>query len=350
MTFVVIDKKNDIVRHQYSDVSEENIDLVKNEIKKEKFLDGITKNGYRKFIVTDNNNFYYQLENIKNSKDGKHQIKVIHNAVQKLLHYFVYNEDIDNKVKEISIHNTRNIHNYILERLKSTFNHNILIQNSHKKDYIKEVIVENPDHVAKDILNTLKSLEQIAFEYDIIDFINYTKELTEKDFTEHKIHTLLVLAFYIYEHDFNSKNIKVNIDNNYDSISVHFSTFRSALSLIFENCLKYSKPNSEIIVDYSYNGGSIYKIDIEMESVYNSDIEIDQLFLPNFRGFNAKKIEPSKGEGLGLYVAKRLFSINGIDIQFKLMERKERNIIDGVEYSKNIFIIDIPKSKIICKI
>ena len=142
---------------------------------------------------------------------------------------------------------------------------------------------------------------------------------------------------------FITKNINVKISENYSSIKCNFFTLRSAFALIMENCTKYCVDESEIEIDINLISNCL-KIDISMKSIYTTDEEITKMFLPKERSKEAKK--KYQGSGLGLYIAKHLLNLNNINLYFKRIN----NIItikNGIKYSNNMFIIDIPLEAVI---
>jgi signal transduction histidine kinase len=316
------------------------------EIEEQKFRDGTdNKYGYRKTIRENEKVYYYQLEDVKTNKPGKYQIKIIHDAFKKYFYFMSDVMSIEEAIKDIAIHNTRNIHTSIIERLKITLEHEKLIHAEDKIKYIRDIVEKKPMDVTKDLLSILKSSEQITFDYDIIDFISIKRPLEEADFTDQKLHTSLVLAFYIFERDFEKNRIHVNIDRTHLEIRINFYTFRSALALLFENCVKYCKPGTDIDIDYNYTTEYL-KIDIAMHSVLNEEKEIENIFLPGFRGEQANKIKNQSGKGYGLYAAQQLLLLNGISLDFKTIDRNSTTILNGITYCNNLFIIDIPINKV----
>ncbi|SIR08223.1 hypothetical protein SAMN05920897_1362 [Alkalispirochaeta americana] len=346
MICIIKDKETLKSIYEHNDLSDDELFRIRKYVTDNTFPDGVDKFGYNKIISDDQNIYYYHLKGIKTSKDGKFQLRSIHKGINKLLSFIVERKEIEDHVKEIALHNTRNIHNSVLERLKNTFAHSELVHSSNKVDFVRDIINSdsNLSNIPKDILATLKALEQVSFDYDIIDFITMGNRFDDKDYTETKVHTLLVLVFYLYEYDFNKKNIRINIEPNHDSINVNFYTFRSAMSLIFENCLKYTKSNSEIVLSH-YRIDDSYIIKIKMTSIRNDDEEIEKIFLPEYRGKNAQKLLPSKGKGLGLYVAKVLLDLNGINLDFV---KCNNEVIEehGVIYCDNEYRIIIPADRI----
>ena len=160
--------------------------------------------------------------------------------------------------------------------------------------------------------------------------------LSPIDYSSYPIHTLLVTAYYVFESEFKSRNIKVDLQRSQLEINVHFSTFKSALVQLFDNALKYCQDGSDIIVTYNSVSSKVI-IDIEMISVYVKDDDFNRIFQPNYRGDEARKI--GNGKGLGLYLAKRMLELNNSKIFFR---RLSNSISAGeISFSRNLFVIHV---------
>jgi signal transduction histidine kinase len=311
-----------------------------------RFQNGVDdKAGYRRLVVDGTSEYYYQLEDVNTAKPGKYQTKVIHAAFLKYMGMHEDVQGIDEKIQEIALHNTRNIHNSAIERLKTTLDYRALMNAENKVDHILEVVGRNPLDISRDLLSALKSLEQVTFDYDVIDFIALKRPLEEKDLTDQRLHTLLVLAYYIYDRDFEKRSIKVQIEKTQAVVRVSFLTVRSALALLFENCVKYCRPGTSIDIDYNITPSHL-KVDIDMESVYNDVDDVQRAFLPGERG-KLTSVLDSSGQGYGLYAARQMLSLNEISVDFRVMPDTRVTTHRGVRFCRNLFVIDIPLHRVV---
>ncbi len=283
--------------------------------------------------------FYFFFEDIANTKEGRYRSKILSKGISQL---FVISNDTEknlNNIENTVFHNTKNIIHYLANGIKKLIKYDQLLLAENKVDFINTLISENSLSFAREILACNKSLEQVSFEYNILDYLKPNTEILESDRTRIKIHSLLVQAFYIYESIFSEKNINVNISKNFTVIKTNFFTMRSAFALIMENCAKYCMENSDIEIEIINERSGSIKIDISMMSIFNNDLEISEIFMQNVRSEEA--IKKGSGNGLGLFITKRLLNINGIEIQFKRINDIIR-IQNGIKYCNNLFIIDIP--------
>lgn len=342
MIVIVYDQNNHII-YTFNDCVSPNLDIniaIKN-IKENKLSNGDRVNDHL-YITKKESQWVYHLffNDIRNTKEGRYRAKIIIKGIDSFSKIGEKNNDISKSITDTISHNTKNIIHYLTNNVKKIINYEELCIKENKIEYIYDLIKNDLMKYSREILNISKSLEQVSFEYNIVDYLQPGVEILESDKTRVKIHSLIVQAFYIYEQDFISKNIKVNIQQDYSEIRGNFFTLRSAFALIMENCLKYCMKNCDIDVEINYLNDLI-KIDIRMTSVYNTDDEIEKMFLAYERGKEAKSM--GSGNGLGLYVVKQLLHLNDIEIWFK---RINDDIINekGKKYSYNVFIINIPVS------
>ena len=82
------------------------------------------------------------------------------------------------------------------------------------------------------------------------------------------------------------------------------------------------------------------RIDFDMISVFNTDQELETIFLEHKRGEEAAKKE--SGKGLGMFLVQKLMEINGFSIYMKKLPDKEI-FYNNIKYCRNLIVIDIPQ-------
>lgn len=287
----------------------------------------------------DSGKYFFFYDEYKNSKDAKHATKVLLSAVLKSNSILSYNITTYNESEHIILHNAKNIIHNITTSLRKELNYEELVYKDDKVNYINALVQKNTLHYARELLRCEKALEQVAYEYNCLDLITSGELLDSSDRTWEKIHSCLVQAFYIYENEFKDRDIRINIDNNYNQIFCNFFSIRSAFALLFENCKKYCKENSEVSISIEKQSDGSIKIDFDMISIFNTEQELDAIFLEHTRGEEAKKKE--SGKGLGLFLVQKLMEINGFSICMKRIPNTE-TICDNIKYCRNLMVIDIP--------
>lgn len=122
----------------------------------------------------------------------------------------------------------------------------------------------------------------------------------------------------IKDSDFGTST-NINLRNNSNK---RFST-KKIVSLGFyiliDNARKYTCQNKPILIDFHESGNSL-KI---MFSNWGPSISAEErchLAERGFRGRSAKKIKPKNGHGLGLSIAKNIFDICGVKMEFEFSD------------------------------
>lgn len=320
-----------------------------------RLLDAIEKgkvsNGffYKEYLVIvkerDSGNYYFFYDEYKNVKDAKHATKVLLKAVLQTFSINDTNMALYKNSEHIILHNAKNIIHKLTTGLRAKLNYDVLVYQDDKVKYINDLIKDDTFDYAREFLRCEKSLEQVSYEYNCLDLISSGELLDATERSQERIHSCLVQAFYIYENEFKEKNIKVQIEQNRDSIFCNFFSIRSAFALLFENCTKYCKSNTDIIVSANKQSNGSVKIDFDMTSVFNSEEDLKKVFLEHERGEEAKKKD--SGQGLGLFLVQRLLEINGFSICLKSMPNTDSYDERKIHYSRNLYVIDIPEKFVI---
>lgn len=310
-------------------------------IKNGKVANGIA---YREYMVIikerEFGKYYFFFDDYKNVKDAKHIAKVLLKAVFQSNAINLANQDIYDSTEHIILHNAKNIIHNLTTGLRNQINYEELVYQEDKVKFIKALVEQDILKYSRELLRCEKALEQVAYEYNCLDLIKSGELLDSTDRTWMKIHSCLVQSFYIYENDFTDRRIRVNIEPNHKKIHCNFFSLRSAFALLFENCTKYCKENTEIDVSINEQTDGSIKLDFDMISVYNSDSELEKVFLEYRRGAMAMSKGP--GQGLGLFLVQRLLAINGFSIDLKAVSNSDIYDSDGMHYCRNLFVIDIP--------
>jgi hypothetical protein len=99
--------------------------------------------------------------------------------------------------------------------------------------------------------------------------------------------------------------------------------------VILENAIKYSPPRQEVQVTFE-EGDNYFEIKIDSIGPHASKEELPHLFEKNFRGAAAKVLDTSGG-GYGLYFAKLICDLHGIEISASSGESFMN--FNGISYS-----------------
>lgn len=239
-----------------------------------------------------------------------------------------------NDMEAIALHNARRYSTGIGLKVNRIAAEDELAASKDKISFIENKIKANPREAAREYLSIIKSINQIDYEYNVLD--SYRKQkFIESDFTRHKAHTLVLMSFYLFEEDFITKKIFFDIEKTFKGhIYADFATARSAIGQILSNSLKYCKPESNLYVKFKPNG-TFLSVSFEMTSRYFSNSEKHKFTIKGYRGNNAKDTD---GQGVGLYAAQKMMELNGGTLE---MNSHENTAFEsqGHRYSQNEFTL-----------
>lgn len=157
----------------------------------------------------------------------------------------------------------------------------------------------------------------------------------------YKLYDVVKIVVHIFFADLHDNNVYVKIDQCYEKGYFDFEVMRVALYYIFENAAKYTKPDSQIEVDFNKTETEDnHCINITMESLYVEPEEVAHIFEKGFSGNSALKADKA-GTGLGMYHAKELINLSNGDIIFTAGS-KISSKYRGNRYAMNNIRIMIP--------
>lgn len=200
--------------------------------------------------------------------------------------------------------------------------------------YLEKQISERPKEAAKAILSILRYSTAQNTEFVAFQKLNGDVGLLSKD--HHKIHKILMSVFYLFFQDFTDRHVKIDIGKSdlegiFDYDSIHVCIYH-----LIENAAKYVKPSGGFNV-YISKSSSDLNIAFEMDSLTIKDDEVDKIFTEGFSGCVAKDYELN-GNGIGLFLAKRMAVMNGGDlcvINGKPFQADQK-------YARNKFTLTLP--------
>ena len=216
---------------------------------------------------------------------------------------------LEHDATELAIHNTRNLNAEINNKLLSLISEHDLFSSEDKVEYIRNKLIKNPRSFASEILNVLQSTGQIMSEYSVIDFVDPTANLHRSDFQRHRVHAVCLMSYYLYEQEFRTRKLRVNIGTSNEYCFVNFATARTAISQLFDNCLKYCKPDTAIQVTFGVISHDFVEMQFEMTSLAFDNGSKVELTMPGVRGHYAQELG-YEGKGMGMGIIQRMMELN----------------------------------------
>lgn len=170
-----------------------------------------------------------------------------------------------------SIHNTKNLNSQITSKILSYVKEENLSESNDKVAYIDNIIMRNTRGFAREVLSILKMSTQISNDYNVIDYLKPNITIKKNEFGYKRVHSLLVIAFYQFESEFNNKNVYVTIAPTDLSVYINYNTVQTLLTHLFTNALRYTMPKTDITISTSIASGGMVEIKFLMRSLYLND-------------------------------------------------------------------------------
>lgn len=153
--------------------------------------------------------------------------------------------------------------------------------------------------------NCVNLLKNLAF------LVTSPQTLDADDLKTVVLPQVIIEAAMYFQEEAGNRGVKINLKDRgtQNRCSAHPDLIRQVLMNIFDNCTKYSKSESEVVV----NQWIQKRTDTAMISIRSaladpiSDADLRQVFDLGFRGDNARKIVAS-GTGLGLFICKQIIA------------------------------------------
>ena len=301
------------------------------------------------FVTFENDglihSFCFKNKEVKNKK-----------SAEALAHFLVYGYNWGQKINsakneeevnlaeytsllKISFHNSRTIVSNMRDKIFSLLDSDVesFSKESNKIDAIQQCIKNNSYKAAREILSCLKSAEQVLHEFTSVNFLHPQSIISDKLKGVHKIHTVYVLSFYMYESDFLSHYLKVETGQSDSKVYIHFETAKTAIAQILDNTLKYALKNSTISVDFektTVDGNAYVVIVFSMKSLMIRKSETSLFLQRDQRSMYAKALK-IPGEGQGLFIAQKMLQLNDGFLKIETDDKPIKK--QGRLYTNNTF-------------
>lgn len=253
-------------------------------------------------------------------------ISEVKKAEQKKVNRLVHN------LTSINAHNIQEIYNLIPQELLSSNWRNQI-------EHIQKELVNDKHKASMMFLRIAKHNIHMKSEFSIYRKLD-RDDKADLVFTAYPFRVVLLNVLHTFFGDFTSKNIYVQVSDYYGKIYIDYETIQVALYHLLENSAKYSKPDTNILIEFKESDKTVV-MSIEMTSLHIPENERERILLEGVSGLTAKKIG-KQGDGIGMWRIKQMIDLN--DGKFEINCGDEIENFRGIPFSKNIFNIELNKN------
>jgi hypothetical protein len=194
----------------------------------------------------------------------------------------------------------------------------------------KELSLFKKEHAVA-VLRILKNSTMMKSEFSV--FEKLYNESPSMEMVEHEVHKVILAVFNSFWYELIQNGVKIDIKKSNEKFVIDYDSVSAALAHLIDNTVKYIAQDTDLTV-YIYREERGVVLDFEMISMYIYPDEIEKIFEEGYSGRVPKNIG-TNGSGIGLYMIKKLLSLNGADIEI-IVDHKGLISINNILYSKNI--------------
>jgi light-regulated signal transduction histidine kinase (bacteriophytochrome) len=281
------------------------------------------------------------FDNSITNKIFKHYLSGI-KIIGELIDFNLYNiKDSESKKTRRLKHNLINHNSNILQELYRLIPQDAFKGGSNHVDVIQNLISSNSRKAAFTYLKVLKSSNLMKAEFEVYEMFN--TDTPYLDFIDHQIHKVVILTLNPFWLDLVENKVNINIQPFYEKVNIDYKSISVALSHIFDNASKYLMPHSELNLSFIGENEQII-IQFDMTSLKVEQDEVPNIFTEANSGKWAKEME-LEGDGVGMFVIKKLIELNKGTIEFVAnYDNNSSILLNGIPYEKNRIKISLNKS------
>ncbi len=281
--------------------------------------------------------YIFCFEKNATAKQAKHIAKLTYSAFDTIKKAAKADLRNINKIQTVAYHNAKKLNASIGQKLDKIFPEISSSPHGEKIEKIVLAIEKDRKSTATDLLSVRKTVEHIESEYNLIEVLDIDKPYSSKDLIPIRAHKLIVSAYYLFQEEFGTKRLFVDIVDTDVSLRVDYGLAKSAITQILNNGLKYCLPNTEIKI-VTLSKKQYVEIQFFMTSLMFDNDEVDRLKELGGRG---DAVSDLPGEGVGLFAVNKFMEKH--KGYFKMHCGGPGFDQNGKSYSNNVFTLGFCK-------
>lgn len=253
-----------------------------------------------------------------------------------------FQEVRDETIKKLNVENRRLVHNlttlntHILQEIYDITPQERLTGNPQAQiQAIRDSILHDPERAASGTLRILKNAVAARTEMQIVRRLQPTEVQAPLSPRSHNLHKVVTNSLITFFQDSQERGLEWQMGSFSKKITFDYETVSVALYRLFENAIKYCKPNSVIQISFASAVHGV-KLILEMTSLWIDVEERMEIFEEGKSGRMAVK-SSLNGDGLGLFCVREMLLLNGAEIWWEPINSYNPRT-DG-RYGRNRFVL-----------
>ena len=279
---------------------------------------------------------------VKSSKMFKKEMSLI-NDFSDEINSFIHSasKDISTQIFRL-LHNLITYNAHILQDIYSIIPQEELSKRG--KEIVRSINNELSNGNIKNavsILRILKNANMMKSEFSIFNKL-YEQE-PSINIMEHEVHKVVLLVFNSFWYDLLQNGNYINIQPFTEKVPFDYESISAALAHIIDNTCKYIAPKTELNIKFHSTADHLV-LSFEMISTVIKDSEVEKIFMEGYSGETPQQHD-LHGKGVGLYMVKRLLSLNKATIYLKNNTTNSPPFLyNSIPYQNNTFQIKFRKN------
>lgn len=250
-------------------------------------------------------------------------------------------EDVREESRRL-VHNLTTLNTHIIQEIYNIVPQDDMAGSANNQiKLISKAISTDPTAAAQAALKILKNAVAARNEMQIVRRFRTTPQLPPQ-LKPHMIHKVIKNVLITFFQESLERDIYWNLRTTGERVLIDYELVSAALYRFFENCVKYCAPTSTVDIAFEPMKNHL-QILLEMKSLPILPGEEKKIFEEGFSGTMAKH-NSLNGSGIGLSIVNELLEANNASIS--VITGKNREIIQGIEYTPNRFIMTFKRSSI----
>lgn len=237
------------------------------------------------------------------------------------------------------VHNLTSINAHNIQEIYDLVPQEILTSNYDTQlEFIQKEIKRDSKKAALMFLRIAKHNIHMKSEFSI--YRKLDRSDSDLEFRNHPIQKVLMNVLHTFFVDFTNNGIFVEVENYYEKVRIDYETIQVALYHLIENASKYTKPNTNILIQFKEDASHV-KVIFTMTSLFIEDDEVEKVFIEGYSGKAAKQSKQN-GDGIGMWRIEQMMKLNKGVIE--LINGKNRLLSEGLTYGENQIILKFVKA------